>query len=411
METHKNAMALPLNTLKEQAVTALKQVIPGIIEWTESVRPYDGTRGRFRWANESTRDANVAATAYILGGSDKMGIKDRIWTNEDRQAGEEWIRAMHIGDQQYRDPALMERRSPNWPDDKPWPSPAMLGGINQYARNVLKSCVNNIEELPPDSPPPGWPQATDNPDLMLGWVRTRPYDENAWGACSHGMRMATYMLRWHKEGKIPLQPVIDALNFFYSIQDPQTGLWGTADQPKNVRINGTFKLFPLLRENLDLPLPHAGKIIDQVMSEFDRPDYDETVCGCDEWDNWYVIGLAGPEAPSHRAEEIKKTAAWRISRVLEVFSQSDGGLSFHPAHCNTSWIGFDMAPQLPQGDAMGPGILAGGINVCIDLTDLHDATAWSGVWRMRSLDDEPLRNAILEGLNADIESPSQKNVP
>jgi hypothetical protein len=274
----------------------------------------------------------------------------------------------------------------------------MLGGINQYARNVLKNCVEDVEELPPDNPPPGWPQANEDPAEMLQWVRSRPYEKNAWGACSHGMRMATYMLRWFKEGRIPLEPVIDALNFFYSIQDPETGLWGTPDQPQNVRINGTFKLFPLMRENLDLPLPHAGKIIDQIIAEFNRPDYDRTLCGCDEWDNWYVLALALDQAGGHRRREILKTAAWRIRRVLDIFHQPDGGLSFHPDHSTTTWIGFDMAPARPQGDAMGPGILCAGINVCIDLTDLQDATSWTGQWRLRSREKEDIRNQILEGV-------------
>lgn len=398
MHIRKDALEQPLDELKERAVEALESALPPVLNWTQKVRPEDGTPGRFRWALESTRPANVAATAYILGGLGKMGVRERVWTEEDRRAGREWIRGMHVGNQQYRDPALMERPSPDWPEEEARPSPAMLCGINQYARNVLKHCVEEVEELPPDNPPPGWPQADDDPAEMLEWIRTRPYEENAWGACSHGMRMATYMLRWHKEGKIPLGPVIDAINFFYSIQDPETGLWGTAEQPKNVRINGTFKLFPLLRENLDLPLPHAGKIIDRVLSEFDRPDYDRSLCGCDEWDNWYVIALALDETDGHRREEILKTAAWRISRVLEVFRQPDGGLSFHPDHSTTTWIGFDMAPALPQGDAMGPGILSAGINVCIDLTGLRDATTWTGQWRLRSLEDEALRERIRAGV-------------
>jgi hypothetical protein len=399
MNPLERAWQQPLEELSAEAADALSGIVPSVREWIGMVRPIDGTPGRLRWAIETTRQANVAATAYALGGLERMGVLDDVWSAEDRRAGAEWIRSMHIGNEQYRDPALMERTTPNWPEDEPWPSPAMLGGINQYARKVLSLCVDDVEELPPDNPPPGWPQPGDSPNTMLEWVKTRPYDKNAWGACSHGMRMARYMLRWHKEGRIPLAPVVEAVRFFFSIQDPETGLWGTPNQRKNVRINGTFKLFPLIREMLDLPLPHADKIIRQVLDEFAREDYDKTVGACDEWDNWYVIALAKPHASEVSQESIAKTAAWRISRVLSVFRQDDGGLSFFPHSCNTSWIGFDMAPALPQGDVMGIGILSAGINVCIDLAELSDATSWTGVWRMQQPEQAELREAFRRKLN------------
>jgi hypothetical protein len=67
-----------------------------------------------------------------------------------------------------------------------------------------------------------------------------------------------------------------------------------------------------------------------------------------------------------------------------------------PHECVTNWIGFDMAPALPQSDVMGPGILAGSINVCLDLLGLHGATAWTGKWRMREQQPEELRERIRE---------------
>jgi hypothetical protein len=277
----------------------------------------------------------------------------------------------------------------------------MLNGVNQYARNVLRRCLaQGISELPDAVPPPGWPQPGDDPEKVLEWIRTRPWDRNVWGAGSHGMRMATWLLRWHKEGRMTLDPVVQALNFFYRIQDPETGLWGTANQPQNVRINGTFKLFPLLRDQLDLPLPHADKIIDQVLAEFSRPGYDEAVGACDEWDNWYVMALAVDPAGGHRREDIIRMAGARIERDLDIFSAPDGGLSYWPSRCGTGWIGFDMAPSLPQGDASGLGILVGAINVCVDLLGLQDLSPWTGQWRLRgeAREDEALRQAILERL-------------
>jgi hypothetical protein len=389
----------PLETLVESAVEKLTASARNIQGWAEKVRPKDGQRGRFPWALQTTRDANVASTAYLLGAFRRIATIDAIATPDDRKAGIEWVESMHIGNQQYRDPALMSRKTPGWPEGEPWPSPAMLEGINGYARSVLAAYKGEGEDLPPATPPPGWPQVQDAqqaPEKVLEWIRTRPWDTNPWGAGSHAMRMARYLLQWHKEGQIPIEPAIQALKFFYRIQNPETGLWGGPNTPKFQRINGTFKLFPLIREALDLPLPHADKVVDQVMDEFYRPDYDDHLGACDEWDNWYVIAHALGVIPGYRQEELRKLAAWRINRVLEIFSKPDGGLSYSPTRCATNWIGFDMAPSLPQSDVMGPGILACGINVCIDLLGVHDRTSWTGQWRMGKKEAPELRAKIID---------------
>ena len=259
-----------------------------------------------------------------------------------------------------------------------------------------------MAELPPSPPPIAWPQRDDDPRLAVEWIKTRPWNIDAWAAGSHAMRMATWLLQWHKEGHIPLDPLIDALRFFYEIQNPHTGLWGADSLPLNNRINAAFKLFPLMREQLDLPLPHADRIIDQVMSAFLRPDYDATVGACDEWDNWYVIALSADPARGHRLEEIRKLAAYRIARVPEIFGKADGGLSYWPGACATNWIGYDMAHSIPQGDVMGPGILVAGISVCIDLAGLTKRTSWTPNWRMRIREGDALRNEILSRLDVEL---------
>lgn len=53
-----------------------------------------------------------------------------------------------------------------------------------------------------------------------------------------------------------------------------------------------------------------------------------------------------------------------------------------------------MAPKLPQGDAMGLGILSAGLSVCIDLLGIADATPWTNGWRMHQREDEALRTDI-----------------
>ena len=386
---------------KRDVTDTLNTLSDGLAQWTEKVRPEDGAPGRLRWAVASTRDANVGATRYVLNGLERAGLKDRLWTEEDQQAAIAWIRSLHTGGEQYHDPALFDRPSPDWPADQPWPSDAMRATVNGYAQDVLEHCGVARGAMAPAEPPPGWPQKHDDPAAMLQWIKTRPYDQRAWGACSHGMRMTRFMLDWYKQGVLSLDPVVEAIDFFYSIQDPETGLWGTSDQPRNVRINGAFKLFVLLREQLDLPLPHADRLIDQVLAEFDRPDYERTVGGCDEWDNLYVLAMARDQAERDRSEELRALAARRLSRIPELFGKPDGGLSFVPEHGKTDWLGIDMAPERPQGDAMGLCIVTCAINQCIDLLGLHEATRWTGDGRTGGPPEpEDLRRAIGERLRA-----------
>jgi len=384
---------MDLAELTEKALAAMDAASRRVSDWLTKVRPADGAAGRFLWAIETTRPSNVASTANLLSGLTKMGIFDELITPDDRTEGVEWIRQMQRDDGNFYDPALMDRKTPGWPDDKPWPEPAMRLGVSQYAFSVLSALSSSPVDTPPPPSPKEWPGPEDA-DKALDWVKTRPWQTNPWGAGSHSMRMARYLLDWHQQGKIPLDPLIAVLRWFYQVQNPQTGLWGSPDTPLFQRINGTFKLFPLIRDALDLPLPHADRIIDQILSEYYRSDYDHTVGGCDEGNNWYVIDLACEKAPGHRADEISKLAAYRIARMLELFTQRDGGLSYYPDRCQGTWIGYDMAPEIAQGDAMGPATIAGAVNFCIYILGLADRTGWTGKLRMSERVPEDLRAQI-----------------
>jgi hypothetical protein len=52
-------------------------------------------------------------------------------------------------------------------------------------------------------------------------------------------------------------------------------------------------------------------------------------------------------------------------------------------HCIPTWLKFDMAPALPQGDAFGWGIYSSGINICVDILGIADQVSWTGKWRRR----------------------------
>ena len=100
------------------------------------MRPEDGARGRFRWARQTTREANCAATAYILGGLGAFGADDVI-NDDDRRQGAAWVQSFHVGEGQFRDPAIVDRKPDDWPADQPWPGAPLLTVVNGYSHSVL----------------------------------------------------------------------------------------------------------------------------------------------------------------------------------------------------------------------------------------------------------------------------------
>ena len=378
--------------LAGRAVDRLSEVSAGVKKWIDAVR--DARPGRIKWALETTRAANVAATAYALGGLRKIGILDDVITDDDRKEGVSWIRTMSTGTGEYRDPALVERKSPDWPEDKPWPDSGMLECNSRYAQSVLREYGSPDEEASP--PPPGWPQQTDDPAEMVAWIKNLSWDTSSWGSGSWAAKMMAYMLNWHLEGSLAFEPFIESLDFIYDIQDPDSGLWGAPSIPVQNRINGTFKLFTFIRNQLDLPLNYPEKMIEQVLARFYDPSYDKSVGGCDEYDNWYVVLHALPETDAYRYEEVRKMAAYRIAKLLDTFVKDDGGISFNPKTCQTGWVGFDMAPSLPQGDAMGLGLITAGVCTCVELCGLAGKTSWEGMAKNTDAYSNDTRRRIVE---------------
>jgi len=370
----------------EQAVKKLNAACDNVLRWIDAVRPEDGTRGRFKWAAQSCRDANVGSTFYVLGGLELAGLLEQVISLQDRAEGLAWLDSMERRDGQFIDPALWDRCAPQWDARTPWPSAPMKATVNQYAqgcRGLYRG--KRVDDLAASEPPPGWPQANDDPTHVIEWIRQRPFAENAWSAGSHASRMICFLLRWHEEGSFPPETIAQAIRYLFEIQDQRTGLWGTADQAHNVRINGVFKLFVSLVDQLELTIPHGRRIMDEVLDELTCEGYEQEAGGCDEFDNWYVLSLLRGQNPGYREDEIRREATRALHRIIDNYTCEDGGFSYGPhGRCAVNWIGFDMCnEQLNQGDAIAIAVLARAINLCVDVLGLHGTSPWTGMSRMR----------------------------
>ena len=349
----------PLEVLTERAVAELNKSVEGFEAWVGKVRPEDGARGRFRWAIEANHPPNFPATAYILEGLDYVGIFDKVITDEDRKAGIEWIVSTRRPDGNYYDAAVpLGSRKSSWI-------------LARYKNDRTKGAVNWLGKP--------YPSLAESEEVSVEWTKGQCRELNPWGWGSRVNRHMRRLLYWHQQGEISLDPLVDSLKYVYSLQDPETGL---CDRKSSIqdRINGTMKLFGFTQNKLDLPIPHAKKIIDTVLDRrMLTPEYDRLGAdACNELDNWMVISETCRKTGSYRREEIRKLAAHRIVFMLRHHQQPDGGLSSRPDCCQTGWNGIEMAPAKPQGDALAFATLTRSISVCVRLSDVGDKTVWTG---------------------------------
>lgn len=358
------------------AIDWINHITESLAGWFQSVRDETGMPGRFRWSRTTTRPANIVSTKLVLNGLRNFGLTDRIITGQDRKEGVAWVESLRNRNGQYFDPVLMNRRPDKWPKDKEYPDSKTQQVISQYATSLLDLLTGEKHSWP--VPPEGVPQP-DEADKALAYVKSLPWDTGPWGAGSHAMRMTRYLIQWHEEGKIPIEPAIETLNWLYSIQDPQTGLWGKTGLPAYERINSAFKLMLLFCDQLCLPLPYADKIIDQVLAEFKRPDYNKNLGGCCEWDNVYVVGTAGLYS-DYRREDIRNTFIQRINH-LRVFEKSDGGLSDSENSCCSDWCDIDMAPRIAQGDCIATTLYSAVMHMCADHLGIMDQVPPFNAWQ------------------------------
>ena len=364
-----------LEQLKAGAVERLTAATDGFVRWTERVRdpraPF-----RMRWAVDSVREANVAASNYILGQLKEAGILHRVLDEEQQRQGRQWVESLQVAPGSYEDPALLAYKPPIWDDAaEPWPpTAAHKEAMNQYSHGCLRGYgVDGIDQLQ-IPPPPDWPQQ-DEPERVLPWIKSV---EPNWSWIG---RMVKRLADWRLAGTTPIDPLLDCLRWVYSRQDPRTGFWGPG-------IQTTFKILIAVLEPMGLTVPRAATLIDSVLAKMYHPEYDDDLFPCEEFDAFYDLAAANDHAPGYRREEILKLAAHRIAFILDTRLQSDEGLASYPDHCIPTWLKWDMAPSVPQGDAFGLAIYGAGFAICVDLLGIQRETGWRGAWRYRHANDD-----------------------
>ena len=90
----------------------------------------------------------------------------------------------------------------------------------------------------------------------------------------------------------------------------------------------------------------------------------------------YSISTLGPPLKITQDEVVDRQTVLHIE--LE-----EQDLSSYLDRCIPTWLKWDMAPAILQGDAFGWGIYSYGINICVDILGIANQVPWSGKWRQR----------------------------
>ena len=354
-----------LGSLKQEAVDRLSNAAEGFVRWADRVRAPEAPF-RFRWAVEALRDADVASTSYILGGLNNAGVLEKVLAEDQKSTGETWIKSLEVAENSYEDPALLAYKPPIWDDEaESWPpTGAHKEALNQYSRGCLSYYTNDEVDSLQGPPPPDWPQMHEA-DRVLDWIKQV---EPNWSWIG---RIIRRLMDWHLAGDISIDPLMDCVRYAYERQDPETGFWANG-------IQTSFKILITVFEPMNLHVNHADNLIDSVMTKMYHPEYDNNLFPCEEFDAFYDIAVAWDHVIGHREDEVMKWAAHRVSHILKTNLQTDEGLSSYPDRCIPTWLKFDMAPALPQGDAFGLAIFGAGFSICIDMLGIADRTSWKG---------------------------------
>jgi hypothetical protein len=369
MNTFKDSQENELDELIEGAIASLNKASNDFEEWIELVRDPEKPFA-FKWANESVRDANVGASNYILQTASFCGKLNEVLNIKQKEEGAKWIKSLEETENIFVDPALVDRQPPGW--DKTgegWPPDgAHKEANNQYARGCLRFYEDKRIDQLSGPTPPTWPQKGD--ENVLDWIKKV---EPNWSWIG---RILHRVLPWYHEGAISKETLMDCMNYVYSRQEPDTGFWAKS-------IQRTFKLLIPVHDPAEIKVPNADKIIDSVINVMDNSNYDDNLFPCEEFDAFYDLAIALNSVPGYREEEIKKLAAYRVKYILDTHTQKDKGLSSYTDKCIPTWLNWDMAPPILQGDAFGWGIYGYGLNICVDILGISDRVSWTGKWRQR----------------------------
>jgi hypothetical protein len=200
------------------------------------------------------------------------------------------------------------------------------------------------------------PSYLESPDAYVAWLKSVDL-RNSWRGCDFMGAPNHHLARMSEEER---RPYVEAgRQYFASIQDPETGLWGGGN--RYIRISGTFKLRAFY-DRFHIPVPHVDRIYRTLL---DCLRNDEAIDMCWVRNPMDLLGAFQHELviPERELTEILEITIANMRRLL----REDGGFSRELKHSppapNVAQVKEgEFYPYMPKPVRIGKGLVEGDMN-------------------------------------------------
>ena len=198
------------------------------------------------------------------------------------------------------------------------------------------------------------PSYMDSTDAYRAWLESVSLS-NSWRGCDRLSVSAAYVAQLEpSERECYLKTAFD---YFDSIQDAKTGLWG--EGRLYVKVSGTFKLYNFYRR-FGIPIPREGQLYQSILQTLRT---DEAIDMCYIRNPLDLLSYMNVSKTAEEIQEIIQISIMNMSRL----KRTDGGFSreLHasPPAPNVAQVkALEEYPEIPKPVPLGMGFIEGDMN-------------------------------------------------
>lgn len=332
-------------TSKQQTHEVLQEMdvlFEHFFEWLE--QQYDSRSGGFYYAHSSKEGftPDIESTAQALNIMDRCGLL-QSWDEQKREHMIEFFQNKQSSDSGY-----FYDEHPDMCKDE-----VMVGRAIGYSSNALRKLGSSpIYPLPSEQN--SSPAYMKSPETYRGWLESVELC-NSWRGCDRISVTAAYLSQLDEH---QLRPYLDlAFDWFKSVQDPTSGLWGNGS--RYVRISGTFKLH-LFYDRFDVPLTREQELFESIKQTLAE---DEAKDMCYIRNPIHLLSYMNIPMSKRERLDILQATYSNMKKLL----RADGGFSreLHrsPPAPNVAQVkDGELYPDMPSPVCIGAGKVEGDMN-------------------------------------------------
>ncbi|AWP28972.1 hypothetical protein [Paenibacillus sp. Cedars] len=198
------------------------------------------------------------------------------------------------------------------------------------------------------------PEYCDSPEVYAEWLRSVSL-ANSWRGCDRLCNSAPHLMQMTAEQRQLF--LREALSYFASMQDPETGLWG--EGAPYVQISGTFKLLTFYNR-FHVPLPRTTEIYRSLRHALRN---ERAVDMCYIRNPISLLSSMRMELPMKALAEITEITLHNMAQL----KREDGGFSREIDHSppapNVAQVKpGEYYPDMPAAVPLGMGEVEGDMN-------------------------------------------------